>query len=138
MNSPMVSPRPPFWHVRMRETASSWREMLSARTLAADLAAGVTVACVALPLNLALALASGVPAGVGVTTAVIAGVVAALTGGSRLQVTGPAAAMAPLAFEIVQRHGARGLVVAAFLAGFVQVLLGVARVGRLVQAIPAS
>jgi SulP family sulfate permease len=112
--------------------------MLSSKTLAADLAAGVTVACVALPLNLALALASGVPAGVGVVTAVIAGTVAALTGGSRLAVTGPAAAMAPLAFEIVQRHGARGLVVAAFLAGLVQVTLGVARVGRLVQAIPAS
>ncbi len=127
-----------FWQSRARETVSSWREMASTKTIGADIAAGLTVACVALPLNLALALASGLPAGVGVVTAVIAGTVAALMGGSRLQVTGPAAAMAPLAYEIVQRHGARGLVVAAFFAGVVQVFLGVARVGRLVQAIPAS
>jgi SulP family sulfate permease len=138
MTSSAALPTRSFWQTRVRETATSWREMLSSKTIASDLAAGVTVACVALPLNLALALASGVPAGVGVVTAVIAGSVAALSGGSRLQVTGPAAAMAPLAFEIVQRHGARGLVVAAFLAGLMQMTLGLARVGRLVQTIPAT
>ncbi|MBI2394539.1 MAG: SulP family inorganic anion transporter [Deltaproteobacteria bacterium] len=112
--------------------------MISPATLPADVSAGITVALVALPLNLALAIACGVPAAVGVVTAVVAGVVAALTGGSHLAVTGPAAAMVPLCYEIVQRHGARGLVVAAFLAGAMQVALGLARIGRLVQSIPVS
>ena len=112
--------------------------MFSPSTLPADLSAGLTVALVALPLNVALAIASGVPASFGITTAVVAGAVAAMTGGSHLAVTGPAAAMVPLCFEIVQRHGIQGLVVAAFLCGAIQVALGVARVGRLVQSIPIS
>lgn len=112
--------------------------MFSPATLPGDLSAGLTVALVALPLNVALAIACGVPASYGITTGVIAGAVAALTGGSHLAVTGPAAAMVPLCFEIVQRHGIQGLVVAAFLCGLIQVALGVARVGRLVQSIPIS
>lgn len=127
-----------FWRDRARATFRSYREMISPATLPADVSAGITVALVALPLNLALAIACGVPAAVGVVTAVVAGVVAALTGGSHLAVTGPAAAMVPLCYEIVQRHGARGLVVAAFLAGAMQVALGLARIGRLVQSIPVS
>jgi sulfate permease, SulP family len=127
-----------FLRDRVRQTAQSWREMLSPATLPADLSAGLTVALVALPLNVALAIACGVPASLGITTAVIAGAIAALTGGSHLAVTGPAAAMVPLCYEIVQRHGIQGLIVAGFLCGLFQVTLGLARVGRLVQSIPTS
>ncbi len=127
-----------FWQARYRETIASWKGMFSPKTLPADLSAGLTVALVALPLNLALAIASGVPASLGVVTGVVAGVVAAFTGGSSLAVTGPAAAMVPLCFEIVARHGIQGLIVAGFLCGVIQVGLGVARVGRLVQSIPVS
>jgi sulfate permease, SulP family len=127
-----------FWRDRMQRTTASWREMFSPKTLPVDLSAGLTVALVALPLNVALAIASGVPASLGITTAVIAGAVAAMTGGSHLAVTGPAAAMVPLCFEIVQRHGIQGLIVAGFLCGLFQVILGVARIGRLVQSIPVS
>lgn len=112
--------------------------MVSPKTLPVDLSAGLTVALVALPLNVALAIACGVPASVGIVTAVIGGSVAAMLGGSHLAVTGPAAAMVPLCYEIVQRHGIQGLVVAGFLCGLFQVVLGVARVGRLVQSIPVS
>jgi len=127
-----------FWRTRIQATTRSWREMISPKSLPVDLSAGLTVALVALPLNVALAIASGVPASLGVTTGVVAGAVAALSGGSHLAVTGPAAAMVPLCFEIVQRHGIAGLVVAAFLCGLFQVILGVARIGRLVQSIPVS
>lgn len=127
-----------FWRERVRRTTHSWREMVAPATLPADLSAGLTVALVALPLNVALAIACGVPAALGITTAVTAGAVAALTGGSHLAVTGPAAAMVPLCYEIVQRHGLKGLIVAGFLCGLFQVALGVARIGRLVQSIPVS
>ncbi len=127
-----------FWRDRLVRTKQSWRDMVSPATLPRDLSAGLTVALVALPLNVALAIASGVPASLGIITAVIAGAVAAMTGGSHLAVTGPAAAMVPLCFEIVQRHGIQGLIVAGFLCGLFQVTLGVARVGRLVQSIPVS
>jgi SulP family sulfate permease len=132
------SPADGFWRGRVQATTRSWREMISPASLPGDLSAGLTVALVALPLNVALAIASGVPASLGITTAVVAGAVAAMTGGSHLAVTGPAAAMVPLCFEIVQRHGIAGLIVAGFLCGLFQVILGVARIGRLVQSIPVS
>lgn len=132
------TPADGFWRGRVHATTRSWRDMVSPSSLPVDLSAGLTVALVALPLNVALAIASGVPAALGITTAVVAGAVAALTGGSHLAVTGPAAAMVPLCFEIVQRHGIQGLIVAGFLCGLFQVILGAARVGRLVQSIPVS
>lgn len=127
-----------FWRDRGRATVRSWRDMVSPANLPADLSAGLTVALVALPLNIALAIACGAPAAIGVITAVVAGIVAGLTGGSHLAVTGPAAAMVPLCAEIVTRHGLKGLVVAGFFAGALQVALGAARIGRLVQSIPVS
>ncbi len=136
--SSAAAPNESFWQARFRETTRSWREMVAPSTLPSELSAGLTVALVALPLNIALAIASGVPAALGVITAVVAGTIAGLFGGSRLAVTGPAAAMVPLCFEIVQRHGIQGLMVAGFLCGVIQVGLGLARVGRLVQSIPVS
>src|SRR5436190_1242238 len=71
------------------------------RDLRADLGAGAVVGVVALPLSMALAIASGVPPQHGLDTAIVAGLVAALLGGSRVQVTGPTAAfvvvLAPIA-----------------------------------------
>ena len=57
-----------------------------------DVAAGVTVGIVALPLSMALAVASGVAPQHGLYTAIVAGAVIALLGGSRVQVSGPTAA----------------------------------------------
>lgn len=54
-----------------------------------DLVAGVTVAVVALPLALGFGISSGLGAAAGLITAVVAGILAALFGGSNLQVSGP-------------------------------------------------
>ncbi|MFT3765408.1 MAG: SulP family inorganic anion transporter [Minicystis sp.] len=124
------------WKLRGADTVSSWRRMFSADTLGRDLFAGVTVVCVALPLNLALALASGVPAGVGIITAVVAGLTAALLGGARLQFTGPEAALVPVTAEIVRIHGLAGLAVAVMIAGLAQIALGMLRVGRVAKRVP--
>lgn len=125
-----------FWRARLVETVASWREMFSPRTLGVDIAAGLTVACVALPLNLALAIASGVPAGAGIVTGVVGGIVAGLFGGSRLQVTGPSATMLPVLYEVVQHYGIPGLMVAGFLCGIILIGLGLARVGQVVSSLP--
>ncbi len=98
--------------------------------------AGVTVAFVALPLNLALALACGLPPVMGLVTGVVTGVLAGMLGGSKLQITGPEVALAPLTLEIVSQHGLKGLFAATFLAGLLQIAGGLLRVGRLVHAIP--
>jgi SulP family sulfate permease len=127
-----------FFHSIWKDTLTSWREMAAPESLADNLQSGLTVAFVALPLNLALAIACGLPASVGLVTGAITGVIAALFGGSRLQVTGPEVALVPLTFEILQRHGVAGLLCATFLCGLLQILIGLARVGRLIHAIPVS
>lgn len=106
-------------------------------TLSSDAIAGLTVACVALPLNLALALASGVPASMGVISGVLAGVVAALLGGVRLQITGPEAALVPIVYAIAVEYGVAGVVLATCFCGLSQICLGLAKAGSFARFIPA-
>ncbi|HQD16869.1 MAG TPA: SulP family inorganic anion transporter, partial [Ottowia sp.] len=58
--------------------------------LVKDLAAGLTVAVVALPLAMAFAIASGLKPEAGIFTAIIAGFLISALGGSRVQIGGPA------------------------------------------------
>jgi len=129
---------PDFWRPIAQNTLASWREMFERKSIVDNLLAGVTVAFVALPLNLALAIACGLPASAGLVTAAVAGALGALFGGARLQVTGPEVALVPLTYEISQRYGIEGLIWATFLCGVLQILFGIARLGRLIHAIPVS
>ena len=108
----------------------------SRRAWAADLVAGLTVAVVALPLALAFGVASGVSATAGIVTAVVAGAVAALFGGSRLQVSGPTGAMTVVLVPIVADLGVGAVPALALLAGGLLVLGGLLGAGRLVSHLP--
>lgn len=110
--------------------------MFRAKSIPANLAAGLTVTLVAVPLNLALAIACGLPPSTGLVSGAISGALVAILGGSRFQITGPEVALAPITLEIVGRHGISGLIAATFLAGVLQIALGLFRVGGLVHAIP--
>src|SRR6185436_10336408 len=112
------------------------RSGYSRRDLRADLMAGAIVGIVALPLSMALAIASGVPPQHGLYTAIVAGAVAALLGGSRVQVTGPTAAFVVVLAPIATRFGLGGLLVATLLAGLMLVGMGTARLGRLIAFVP--
>ncbi len=127
-----------FWRGRALATAASWREIASTRELGRDVSAALTVACVALPLNLALAVASGLPAGAGLVTGIVASAVAALLGSSRLQISGPEAALIPVTADIVHRFGPRGLAVAVLFCGLGQMLLGLLRLGRFARRMPPA
>jgi SulP family sulfate permease len=104
--------------------------------LRADLMAGTVVGVVALPLSMALAIAVGAPPQHGLYTAIVAGAVVALLGGSKFQVTGPTAAFVVILAPIVGKHGLSGLMTAGMMAGVILVLMGVTRLGRLLQYIP--
>ena len=101
-----------------------------------DLAAGVTVGIVALPLALAFSVATGVGAAPGLVTAVIAGAVAAVFGGSHLQVSGPTGAMTVVLIPLVAQHGRGVIYPVAVLAGLMILLGALLRVGRLLAYIP--
>lgn len=101
-----------------------------------DLTGGLTAAVVALPLALAFAVASGVEPKAGLYTAIVAGIVAAVFGGSPVQITGPTGAMAVVLIGIVTQYGIEKVWIAGVMAGIIQVALGVAKLGRLVKFIP--
>ncbi|MCA8911862.1 MAG: C4-dicarboxylic acid transporter DauA [Planctomycetes bacterium] len=101
-----------------------------------DLMAGLIVGVVALPLSMALAIASGVPPQYGLYTAIVAGCLIAVTGGSRLNVSGPTAAFVVLLAPVSAKYGIGGLALASLMAGGVLVFLGLARLGRLIQFVP--
>jgi SulP family sulfate permease len=106
------------------------------RSWARDLAAGVTVGVVALPLALGFGVASGVGAAPGLVTAVVAGAVAAVFGGSSLQVSGPTGAMTVVLVPLVARHGPGVVYPVAVMAGVLVVAAAVLRLGRLLAFVP--
>lgn len=112
------------------------KEGYGARQLKADLAAGMVVGIVALPLSMALAVATGVPPQYGLYTAIVAGALIAFLGGSRTQVSGPTAAFVVVLTPITARFGLGGLLLATIMAGGFLILLGLARMGRLLHFIP--
>lgn len=112
------------------------REGYSFKQFRGDLLAGLVVGVVALPLSMALAIASGVPPQHGLYTAIVAGVVIALAGGSRLNVSGPTAAFVVLLAPISAKYGIGGLALASLMAGVVLVVMGLTRLGKLIQYVP--
>lgn len=102
-----------------------------------DLVAGLTVAIVALPLALGFGISSGLGAEAGLATAVVAGVLAAVFGGSNLQVSGPTGAMTVVLVPIVHEYGTAGVLTVGFLAGLLLIGLALARAGRYMAYIPA-
>lgn len=101
-----------------------------------DIVAGVTVAFVALPLALAFGISSGLGAGAGLVTAIVAGGIAAVFGGSNLQISGPTGAMTVVLVPIVAQFGSTGVLVVGLLAGLVLVGLAYAGAGRYMRYIP--
>ena len=112
--------------------ASDWSRARPMR----DLTAGTMVGLVALPLALGFGVSSGMGAGAGLITAIVAGAVAAVFGGSRVQVSGPTGAMAVVLVPIVATHGPDGVLVVGMLAGLILIGLGVAGAGRFIRYVP--
>lgn len=106
------------------------------RSWARDLIAGATVGVVALPLALGFGIATGVGPGPGLVTAIIAGAVAAVFGGSDVQVSGPTGAMTVVLVPLVQRDGPSVVYPLALLAGVLIAAAGVLRAGRLLGYVP--
>lgn len=106
------------------------------RQLGSDLAAGVVVGIVALPLSIAFAIASGVTPDRGLYTAVVAGLIISALGGSRVQIGGPTGAFVVIIYGIVQRYGVEGLTLATFMAGAILIAFGLARLGQFLRFIP--
>ncbi|MGO2536656.1 MAG: SulP family inorganic anion transporter, partial [Brachybacterium tyrofermentans] len=91
---------------------------------------------VALPLALGFGVSSGLTAEQGLITAIIAGLLAAVFGGSNVQVSGPTGAMVVVLVPIVASYGAAAVASVTLLAGLLVLAAGVLRLGRVVGIIP--
>lgn len=108
----------------------------SKRELVDDLIAGVTVAIVALPLAIGFGITSGMSAAAGISTAIIAGFLAALFGGSRLQVSGPTGAMTVILIPVIEKFGVNAVPALGILAGAMVILMAILKMGSLINKVP--
>jgi len=109
-----------------------------------DLSAAISVALVALPLSLGIALASGVPPMAGIIAVIIGGVVTTIFRGSYLAINGPAAGLIVVIIAGMESLGDENgsgfpyVLAATVVAGAIQALLGLLKMGKLGDLFPAS
>ena len=109
------------------------------RTFRGDLFGGLTSTVVALPVALAFGIASGLGAAAGLYGAIAVGFFASAFGGTKSQISGPTPSMTVAMAVIVTTHASTltEALTVVILAGVLQVLLGVFKVGRFVAYTPA-
>ena len=109
------------------------------KLLKSDLPAGLVVFLVALPLCLGISLASGAPFFSGLISGIIGGIVVGSLSGSKLSVSGPAAGLAALVLAAITNIGSFDLFLCAVLiAGILQILISVAKLGGIASYFPSS
>ena len=100
-----------------------------------DAMPSVVVFLVALPLCMGIAIASGVPPAAGLVTGIVGGLVVGVLAGAPLQVSGPAAGLTVIVYDLVQTHGLGPLGWIVLVAGGIQLLAGLARLGQWFRAV---
>jgi MFS superfamily sulfate permease-like transporter len=108
---------------------------VSTTHLGVDLLASVVVFLVALPLCMGIAIASGAPPAAGLITGIVGGLVVGAISGCPLQISGPAAGLAVIVFELIRKHGIEMLGPLVVLAGLIQLAAGALRAGQLFRSI---
>jgi len=117
----------------IRET---WRQGYRFSDFFADLGAGLTLCIIAIPMTMAVAIACGVQPEHGLYGAIIAGPLIGLLGGSRLSVSGPVVELAVLIYPVVYQFGFGGLMLVTWMAGLILLIMGLAKLGRVIEFIP--
>lgn len=82
-----------------------------------DFLSSIVVFLVALPLCMGIAIASGVPVVLGLISGIVGGLVVAVFAGCPLQVSGPAAGLAVMVFEFVDKFGIKALIPLGIIVG---------------------
>lgn len=109
-----------------------------------DLTAAFSVSLVALPLSLGIAIASGVAPMSGIITAIVGGLVVTFFRGAHIAINGPGAGLiAVIIAATVSMNDGDGrainyMLAAVVMAGFIQFLLGIFRLGKLASIFPPT
>ena len=114
--------------------------MVNRQTLRADFLAGLTGAVIVLPQGVAFAIIAGMPPVYGLYTAMITPVIAALFGSSLHLISGPTTAISIVVFTAISQFAEANtpefislVLVLTLMAGVIQFVMGLARLGTLVN-----
>jgi MFS superfamily sulfate permease-like transporter len=111
---------------------------LDKETLLHDFLSSIVVFFVALPLCMGIALASGVPPALGLISGIIGGLIVGAFAGSPLQVSGPAAGLAVMVFDLVGEYGVSSLIPLGIVVGIVQMTASYFKLGLFFRATSPS
>lgn len=119
-----------------------WGRSLNKETFTSDLIAGFTGAVIVLPQGVAYAVIAGLPPEYGLYTAIVTPVIAALFGSSYHLISGPTAAISIVMMSVATNIGnlddgqfIATVLIITLLAGLVQLVLGLLKLGTLVNFI---
>ena len=101
-----------------------------------DILSGVTVALALVPEAVAFAFVAGVEPMVGLYAAFMMGLITSAIGGRPGMISGATGAMAVVMVALVAEHGVQYLFAAVLLAGLLQILAGIFRLGKFIRLVP--
>lgn len=101
-----------------------------------EVLAGLTVAMTMIPESLSFAILAGLSPLTGLYAAFIMGLVTAVLGGRPGMVSGGAGATVVVLIALMQSHGVEYVFAAVLLAGILQILVGVLKLGKFIRLVP--
>ena len=101
-----------------------------------EILSGTTVALALVPEAVAFALIAGLSPLTGLYAAFVMGLVTSIFGGRPGMISGATGAVAVVLVTLVKSHGVEYVFAAVVLAGIIQVLAGVFRLGKLMRLVP--
>lgn len=107
----------------------------SKETFGRDFLASIVVFLVALPLCMGISLASGMPPTAGIITGIVGGIIVGSISGAPLQVSGPAAGLSVLVWQLVDQFGLDMIGVIVLFAGLIQLVAGLCKLGQWFRAV---
>ncbi len=139
-----AAPNCPLWLVRLFPFIRWW-PMVNRSTLRDDSLAGLTGALVVLPQGVAFATIAGMPPEYGLYAGMVPAIIAALFGSSWHLVSGPTTAASIVLFSALSEYAEPGsmdyvrlALTLTFMVGVIQLVMGFARLGTLVNFISHS
>jgi sulfate permease, SulP family len=103
-----------------------------------DILSGITVAFALIPEAIAFSIIAGVDPKVGLYASFCIAVVIAIVGGRPGMISAATGAMALVMVTLVANHGLEYLLAATILTGIIQIVMGIAKLGRFITFIPHS
>ena len=122
-----------------------WWPQINRRSTRSDIMAGITGAIIVLPQGVAFATIAGLPPEYGLYAAIVPTIIAALFGSSHHLISGPTTAISLVIFSTISNFTAPAtseyismVLTLTFIAGLFQLLLGIVRLGALINFVSHS